>query len=76
MLRERVSSGGEGEVSGDMDLARSLAEFQAEQAMLGGKVARTEAGQSVLQGEIMRLESVLAIRFDRFIVPGRLEGRD
>ena len=29
-----------------------------------------------VQGEIMRLESVLAILFDRFIEPGRLEGRD
>ena len=42
----------------------------------GGNVARPEAGQRALQGEIMHLESVLAILFDRFIEPGRLEGRD
>ena len=76
LLRERVSGGSEGALSAETDLAESLAELEAEYAMLGGRVARLEAGQTALQDEIIRLGGVLSILFDRFIELGELKERD
>ena len=76
LLRERVSGGSQGALSAEPDLLRSLAELEAEHAMLGARVALLETGQRSLHHEIMRLESVLSILFDRFIEPGELKERD
>ena len=76
LLRERVSGGSEGALSAETDLLRSLAELEAEHAMIGGRVARLEAGQTALQDEVIRLGGVLSILFDRFIEPGELKERD
>ena len=76
LLRQRVSGGSEGALSAETDLLRSLAELEAEHAMIGGRVARLEAGQTALQDEIIRLGGVLSILFDRFIEPGELKERD
>ena len=76
LLREQVSGGVEGALFAETDLLPSLAELEAEHTMLGARVVRLEAGQRALHDEIMRLESVLSILFDRFIEPGELKERE